>query len=231
MEQENQAPAILESVRFFGTPEDMGELFKALALAQGEFAPILKDSTAKVQMKAGGQYTFDYAGLDVVIAATQPALSKHGIAMMQFPTFDSLVTVLGKGAARIESYCALPRDAQAFGSAITYMKRYARLSVLSVFPADEDDDGAAASGHKAVTTQKASNPPAVTKAPEAAKISQGALTPQTKARIGDLGKKVGFNREELEAFSVKHGCGPLNDLPEVKGVVLAEALQALQVQA
>ena len=230
METENQAPAIQESTRFVGSTEALGELFAALAAAQAEFAPVVKDSTAEVKMKAGGQYTFDYAGLDVIIAATTPALTKHGLAMMQFPTADEVLTVLAKGGARIESRCAITgwNDAQAFGSAITYFKRYARLSILSVFPANEDDDGGAAIGNKTtVTPRTRQTPPAAASKPaEPVKATPGALTPETKARIGDLAKRLKFNREELESESERLGCGKLESLNEAKGAVLAGALAA-----
>jgi hypothetical protein len=227
VEDSTQAPAIREEVRFIGTPEALGELYTALAAAQGEFLPVVKDSQANVQMKSGGNYKFEYAGLDVVIAATQPALSKHGIAFMQFPTSDALVTVLAKGGARIESHCSLPRDAQAFGSAITYSKRYARLSILSVFPADEDDDGAAATGHKATITRSAPPTPAA-KPAAAAKATD--LTHETKARIGALGREAGLNKEDLQAIATRENLGALEGLGEASGAKLVAALQAMKVR-
>lgn len=234
MEQDTQALAIREDQRFIGTPEALGELFAALAAAQGEFAPVVKDSQANVQMKSGGNYKFDYAGLDVVIAATQPALSRHGLAFMQLLGEESVTTVLAKGGARIVStiFFAGTPNAQEFGSKVTYLKRYARLSILSVFPVDEDDDANTSIGNQAAITKRTSpNPPAVAKAePPRKEADPNALTPLTKARIGDLGKAVGFNREELEAFAIKHKCGALASLNEVTGLLLVTALDGLKVQ-
>ena len=223
-EQQEQAPAIRDDVRFVGELTALGELFDALAKAQGEFQPIVKDSTAKVQMKSGGSYNFDYAGLDVVIAATQPALSKHGLALIQLISNDEVVTVLGKGAARIECRVALAQwgTYQEYGSAITYVKRYARLSMLGVFPQGADDDGAAASGHTAQITPR-DKPPQV-KSPVA-----GAITPETRDRVWKLAQKAGFTKDDLDAFSKKQGLGALGGLSELNALTLIDRLQSLEV--
>lgn len=224
MESEQTAPAIREDVKFVGSAEALGELFEALAKAQGEFPAIVKDSEATVTMKAGGSYKFAYAGLDVVIAATQPALSKHGLAFVQLPTSDTLVSVLGKGGARIESVIGFSgvTNAQEYGSKITYLKRYARLSMLSVFPADEDDDANASIGNKADIVKR--NPPAATKAAPVA----DAVTPETYAEAVKLAKAAGFQKTELEDFSRKNQCGPLDGLTEINGLRLVVALKKLE---
>ena len=61
-----------------GTPQ----LNAALAKAQGSFLPIIKSKTVNVTGKDGrAGYTFVYAELSDVIAATVPALSKNEIAV------------------------------------------------------------------------------------------------------------------------------------------------------
>lgn len=213
-----------EDVKFVGSAEAIGELFDALAKAQGEFKTIVKDSEATVTVKAGGNYKFAYAGLDVVIAATQPALSRHGLAFVQLPTSDTLVSVLGYKGARIESIIGFSgvTNAQEYGSKITYLKRYARLSMLSVFPADEDDDANASIGNKADVVKR--HPPTTTKAAPPA----DAVTPQTVARVLKLAKDAGFQKAELEEFSKKAGCGPLDGQTEINGLRLVVALEKLE---
>jgi len=216
-------------VSFVGTPEALGDLFAALSAAQGEFSPIVKDSQATVAMKAGGSYKFDYAGLDVVIAATQPALSKHGLAFLQLLTEDEVHTVLAKGGARIESVIAFQgcANAQEFGSKVTYLKRYARLSILSVFPEAEDDDANASVGNTAsIQRPRASATPPVVKPAESKPTGYEGPTDETKERIRELAKGVGFKNTELQDFSIKHGCGPLDKLNQAKADVLVKMLES-----
>lgn len=214
-------PAPRESVSFVGSAESLGELFAALAAAQGEFPPIVKDSEAKVAMKAGGSYSFEYAGLDTVIKATQPALSKHGLAFMQLLTQDSVHTVLAKGGARIESTIAFHEcsNAQEFGSKVTYLKRYARLSILSVFPQDEDDDASAASGNS-IEVARRQSPPVVQPAQVA------AITSENRSAISAMAKQLGWKNGDLEGFSIQHGCGKLLELNDAKAGALIKLLQA-----
>lgn len=230
--EETQAADIREDVRFVGEPAELAALFLNLAKAQGEFLPMLKDSTAKVTMKAGGSYTFDYAGLDVLIAATQPALTKYELGFFQAPVErgNALLSVLAHGLARIE--CVSPITGwdtpQEFGSAITYAKRYARGSILSVFPAGEDDDAGAAAGHQTTVTPRHAQRPPDTRT--VAKNDSPAITPQTKKEVSDLAKAAGFAVPELEEFSKKNGTGLLKDLTEVNGLLLRTALEGLGAQ-
>jgi hypothetical protein len=228
--ENSETPAIRESsVRFVG---EVGPLFEALAKAQGEFATIVKDSTAEVQAREGKRgYTFDYAGIDVVLAAVRPALTKNGLAVCQvFSGLGSdLTTILAHGAARIEVTCGLPdwTGAQGLGSVITYMKRYQLLGLLAVAPSD-DDDGNAASGNQATITPRTRPTPPVVKPADPAKSSD--LTPATKDAIKGLSAAIGFKNSELEKFSVDHGCGQLADLSQAKGEALVKMLEAQKVQ-
>jgi hypothetical protein len=222
---ENQEiPAIQESVRFVG---NCGPLFEALAKAQSEFSTIVKDSTATVPGKEGKQgYTFDYAGLDVVLAAVRPALTRNGLAIMQVfsGVGETLTTVLAHGEARVEVSCGLPawNKAQELGSVLTYVKRYQLLGLLGVAPSD-DDDGNVASGNvgATITPRPRWAPPVVP-----ASSPNTAINPELKAKVGALSRAIGFKNSELETFSVDHGCGKLADLNDAKGEVLVKLLEA-----
>ena len=39
--------------------ETIGAIAKALAMAQAEYAPVPKNKTAKVKMKAGGEFSYN----------------------------------------------------------------------------------------------------------------------------------------------------------------------------
>lgn len=159
---------------------ETGKLADALAKAQAEFRPILKDKTAKVRMKAGGEYSYNYADLSSVIDATKEALSKNGLAIMQPVEFQGerlvLHTKLLHNSGEMQScFWPLPAPhtpAQEMGSALTYARRYSMSAILGV-ASEDDDDGAAgntAASHK----------------PEPPKQAPKAQPPQQKPANGAL---------------------------------------------
>lgn len=131
---------------------EIGKLAAALAKAQASFLPVEKTRTVTVKMRAekgGGSYSFSYAPLDTVLAATRPALGANGLALTQLIIHDELVTmVLHADGGVLEARSVLPKisDMQGLGGAITYLRRYAIQAILGV-AAEEDDDGNAAAGH------------------------------------------------------------------------------------
>lgn len=119
----------------------IGELAAALAKAQGEIQTVAKDKRANA-----GKYGYTYAGLGDIITATRP-LAKHGISVVQMPHQRELVTLLAHASGQWLR-CTTPIEykgggPQAYGSAVTYARRYALMAICGV-PLDEDDDGAQA---------------------------------------------------------------------------------------
>jgi len=130
-------------------------LFAALARAQSEMGSVFKDST-------NPHFRSKYAGLPAVLNEIIPTLNRHDISFVQAPDFDAetscviLRTALRhKDGAEIIETTAAPigkkLDPQAFGSAVTYLRRYAAQSMLGI--SVEDDDGNAASGRMTVQRQ------------------------------------------------------------------------------
>lgn len=239
LQQDDKAPAIREDVKLVGAPAQLGALFEALAAAQGEFLPLGKEATAEVKNKEGKfLYNFDYCPLDAVIAATQPALTKYKLAFVQLTNGDYLLTILAHGEARIESRIGLLswETPQQLGAMLTYLKRYVRLGMLSVFPAGEDDDGNAASGNQAAVKPRQAPPQAAGRsAPKGEPQGHPSTTPlaskETTAKNVELSKKAGHKSvAELDEFSRKAGCGPLNGQDEIAALRLGVALQNLQAQ-
>jgi hypothetical protein len=80
-----------------------------------------------------------------------PSLTKHGIAVIQ-PTFDDesgryVKTILIHGETGETLECRVPlivqkNDMQAYGSAVTYARRYGLMGMAGIAP--DDDDGQAA---------------------------------------------------------------------------------------
>mgnify|MGYP000846839713 FL=1 len=118
-------------------------IYAALAAAQAEMGPALKDSTNPA-------FRSKYADLASVMAACLPALNKHGIAVIQPPTDDEygryVKTILVHESGETLE-CRVPliigkNDMQGYGSAVTYARRYGLMSMAGIAP--EDDDGNAA---------------------------------------------------------------------------------------
>ncbi len=93
-----------------------------------------------------------YADLGAVIDAVKPALIKHGLFFTQHPEPSeegiTIQTVLHHSSGEQMSMGTLfvpanKRDAQGFGSALTYCRRYALMTAFGV-PAEDDDGNAAA---------------------------------------------------------------------------------------
>jgi hypothetical protein len=137
----------------FASSDDISLLVAALAQAQGLFEQVLKDEEASVQSRREGarSYNYDYASLAAVLKAVRPHLSAAGIALIQAPVAGQsavrVITFLGHSSGQwMRNELAIgitATDAQTIGSAITYARRYALMSLLGVAPED-DDDGAQA---------------------------------------------------------------------------------------
>lgn len=131
------------------TSESIAKIAPALLAAQREIHGAAK---AAVNPHFKSRYT----DLATLIDAVKPALNAAGIVFMQSPVCDSTgVTVttrfLHESGEFVEDTCYLPvpqATPQAYGSAITYTKRY-QLQSMTGTPS-EDDDGEKASETPAV---------------------------------------------------------------------------------
>lgn len=125
----------------------------AMQRAQGELGPVLRD--------AKNDHTHSrYARLETIIAAINPIITGHGFSM-SFGTADSLApghyrvtcdVSHAEGHSR-HYFADVPSDAvgakgtvnknpiHAFGSAITYGRRYLTTMIFNIAIANEDDDG------------------------------------------------------------------------------------------
>jgi len=149
--------------------DPINELAGALALAQAEFPAIPRSKTVQVRTRTGGNYTFNYAPLEAIIAATRPALSKHGLSVMQDIRDGHVCTILAHKSGQIAVMAAIkieavqeyksgpngeavlqPPTPQDIGSALTYARRYSYSLALCI-SADDDDDVGAAAGNETKT--------------------------------------------------------------------------------
>lgn len=125
---------------------DVGALFAALAKAQGQMGAAKKGA-------ANPHFKSKFADLASVLEAILPPLNANGLALVQMPghsedkvTLTTMITHSSGGWICSKAATALGRknDAQAVGSAITYLRRYCAQAALAL-PA-VDDDGEAAMG-------------------------------------------------------------------------------------
>lgn len=161
----------------------LGPLAAALAKAQSAFPTVTRSKTVKVKTKTGGEYTFAYAPLDVILDAVRKPLAENGLAVVQLLDREALVTLLiHDSGALLEARTPIPAtaDVQAFGSAITYLRRYAIQALLGI-AAEEDDDGNSAAGNRAEPTKPARKPATASQGPAAPR--QAATPSQTPGEL------------------------------------------------
>jgi ERF superfamily len=128
------------------TSETISKIAVALLEAQKGITFATKDAT-------NPHFKNRYADLPAVVDAVKPALNDSGIAFIQSasPSDDSklhLTTRLMHSSGEwIEDTLVMPlakQDAQGFGSAMTYARRYALAAITGLY--QDDDDGNAGSG-------------------------------------------------------------------------------------
>ena len=133
---------------------------QALAKAQLEMGPALKDSTNPA-------FKSKYADLSSVMAACLPALNKNGIAVVQPTGSDDagryVETILIHGATGESLRCQVPlivgkNDMQGYGSAVTYARRYGLMCMAGIAPEDDDGNAAAAAPMVERQTNRATHP-------------------------------------------------------------------------
>lgn len=118
-------------------------LVTALLAVQQALKPIVKDKTASTE-----QYAYAYADLAAVLEAILPVANAHGITVLQAPSYDAerrLVSVTTKLWHRTgetwDSQLSMPspKDTpQGIGTAISYCRRYALVSIFSLPQLDTD---------------------------------------------------------------------------------------------
>jgi hypothetical protein len=124
----------------------MKTIFSAFIKAQRQFKPALKTST-------NPHFRSRYADLSACIDAVIDALNSNGIGLIQ-QTHEcdngvKVSTVLIHESGEQMSFGILhvpasKNDAQGYGSALSYARRYSLLAACGIAPENEDDDGNAA---------------------------------------------------------------------------------------
>ena len=194
-------------------PPRTDKLAEALAKAQADITSPARNREVTVMKKAGGSYKFRYATLDSIIDHVRPHLTANGLWFVQ--TLENgdgkyrLVTTLLHASGqsiRSETPILLEKevDNQVFGSALTYMRRYALTALLGI-AADEDDDANTADGN---TIKEAKDRP----------VKDAAVKKADSPRITEVKTRVRELVRELKACS---------DMDQLDGVV-RDAAQTIE---
>ena len=167
--------------------ENLGELAKALAAAQGEMNAASKDAT-------NPHFKTRYADLASIMDACRGPLARHGLSVTQLPGRDeagqvTLTTTLMHASGQYIGSTIGVRPAQenpqVVGSILTYLRRYTLASVVGVV--SDDDDGEAAS--QPVRTASMAPRPQTTRA-EYTREEPVIPPPDVKARLDATAKRV-----------------------------------------
>lgn len=134
---------------------ETGQIAAALVTALGNLRNPPRNRSVEVSTRGGGRYSFRYATLDKILDLARPVLAAEGLALFQPISTNEkgamvLVTrLLHRSGEWMETSIPLPTpggDPQAFGSAVTYLRRYAVTALLGI-ASDEDDDANRAAGN------------------------------------------------------------------------------------
>lgn len=201
-----------------GNPEGISELVNALLEVQ-------REAKNPVATSENPFYRSKYAPLDAILDMLRPLLTKNGLVMAQEVVSESSVEIgvvtylFHKNGCWLEfgPVTANPQRArvqvgvdengkpifettdevsvQAIGSTISYLRRYAIMSLFNIAATSEDDDGEAGATERQMS-------------------SYGATTvnPKRITYVLQLAEKVGLTREQIDSMVEKKYGLPLEKL-------------------
>lgn len=202
--------------------DQLGELAKALAAAQGQMENAKKDSK-------NPHFGSSYADLASVWDACRAALSSNGLAVVQTVSagdHGASVTVhtllLHSSGQFIREALTLPvaqKTPQGVGSAITYGRRYSLAALVGI--AQEEDDGNAGSGQQGKPQQRREE------RPQPAQQARQAAQPRQEAPVQGEEKKAA-----QEPAKAPQPAGPAPSEPaQAAGKAVAATAEAKQRSA
>jgi hypothetical protein len=151
----NQISALKKSEPKPLRSEELKDLFAALSKAQAEM------ETAELSSE-NPFFKTRYADLAAIVKASRPALTKHGLTIIQqIITHDDSQTMLHtmlchNSGQWVESRVRIvppKNDVQSIGSYISYLRRYSIAAICGIVSSD-DDDGEMAVAHNRTNQAK-----------------------------------------------------------------------------
>jgi hypothetical protein len=185
------------------TSNEIHELAAALSKAQSQFTPVKK--------KAKGVHNSSYAEFIEFIEMAKPHLGEHGLSIVQFPFNENghvgiINRLMHSSGQWMEHDFGVPpskHDTHAYGSAITYTKRYCYGSILGI-PTTDDD------GNQAMGLDNPSKKP-----------SQTISATQLKTLVDILDGDADLEKRILQANAVTS----LSDIPKSQYLAIYTKLQ------
>lgn len=220
--------------------ESVKNLAAALIAVQKALPRVEKD-------KVNPFFNSRYAGLDTVMSLALKALTEQGLGVSQTvgraeDGASTLTTILlhesGEWISDTQPLLLVKADPQGQGSAITYARRYAVMSMLGLVAEDDDDGNAASKPPQRRDTRKAPTPaPAQNGSPPVPRddLPSKPATDQQKKFAHTLISKL-FGSDEPAAYEwVKDHCPRACEasptqihLTELSIVEASELIMALQ---
>lgn len=180
----------------------MKEIASAFVKAQRAFGPALKTNTNPA-------FRSRYADLSACVEAVVDALNNAGIALMQ-QTHECLDGVIVETMFVHESgetmssgrlhVPATKHDAQGYGSALTYARRYSLMAACGIAPEDDDGNAAAAPRH---APRPAAKPPTLSDVSASIKVLSAAKDVDALNKFW-LVESPKFSKESPEYNALRH---------------------------
>lgn len=198
--------------------ESIMKIAPAILKAQKSMGNAIKDSKNPF-------FKSSYADLNAVREACMPALNENGVSVLQTTTFKDgksfvSTTLLHESGEYIstdtEILCAKQNDPQAYGSGISYARRYGLQALVCLGSADDDGEAAMGRNAPAKWTTPAAKAPAKVEATVSTALVKDMVTgvttvvtspnapetvPQVAAKVAKL-TKPSFRKEKATATPV-----------------------------
>lgn len=199
----------------------------AFSMLQEELPVISKDGEIKIPAKDGrpARVQGKYAKFETINEVVRPLLAKYGFSIsFRTKVMGPQVCIVGvlrhqQGHAE-ESEIVLPADqsggknsVQAFGSTVSYGKRYMMTALLNITTEGEDDDGNASANTVTVDTETGE---VLGNTRRARPQSTGQPGKVTTGQLGVLHAKLDSNGVSAEAVCKQFAVDSLDQLPAGK---------------
>lgn len=165
-----------------------------------------------------------YATLAAIHRVVTPILSRHGLAVLQFPVSEDgkagcVTRIVHASGESMEDTLLLPlakNDPQGAGAAITYARRYGLSGALGLVT-EEDDDGEAASGRSAAVAKPNAQPaPRAKVEPAMSKASREKLKFAARERAKELGDETIGEMEIIQSVAKSMGHASAIELLDIE---------------
>ncbi len=229
IEVRRSVPAMQQGERnLIFASQECGEIFGALAEAQGRMANPKKTKTAKVQgtTKSGGTYSYDYkyAPLEEVVDVIRKPMSEAKLVYRQFLAQRDgawmMRTIIAHASGQwfgcdYPLYADRP-GAQGFASGVTYARRYGLMLALGLV--GEDDDDANVADGNPVEIKGRESPTAARTAQEAPRAARAApqrlqAAPAPSEAKTDATKRWKELRDMIDAAEDMHDLDGIDGCP------------------